>query len=193
MSFDKIILPDFIIADLYGNKLIKINEPMSGALAKPIVQPQSLEKLPTPSVANVNDKPLSPPPISYLGGNLKHISIVIRDTTAVHINDEWLQFLTNILLACRLSLGDVAIINAARNEIQFSRLVQELGATKVILFDVSPANIGLPFTFPLYQLQNYQQTQMLLAVTLASMLGVGEHVKAEKTKLWLCLKSMFGI
>ncbi len=193
MSFDKIILPDFIIADLYGDKLIKMNEPIKTAIQKPIVKPQNHDVLPATVMAKPATVEVKTTPLSYLGGNIKQISIVIRDSNAVHINDEWLQFLSNILIACRLSLGDVAIINAARHEIQFSKLVQELRANKLILFDVSPEIIGLPFTFPLYQLQNYQQTQILMAAPLSGMLGVGDQVKTEKTKLWLALKLMFGI
>jgi len=119
--------------------------------------------------------------------------ILVNDIEAVYLRDEWLQFLSNILGACKLNLGDVAIVNHANNPMFFTDFQQQLAPQYFLLFDVPTQNIKLPFTVPFYQLQQFGNTQFLLAPSLALMLGNSEAVKMEKSKLWLSLKKMFNI
>src|SRR4051794_17581639 len=62
----------------------------------------------------------------FLGDNQKNILILIKDASAVHINDEWLTTLTKLLTACKLNIGDVAIVNYLHHNKSFAQLKEEL-------------------------------------------------------------------
>jgi len=192
-QFGNIQLPDFMLVDFFRDNLVVVDEVQKAPKAqveKAPSQPLSVE----PSV--VANAPKTHLPLLkkwFLGDNQKHIVILVNDIEAVYLRDEWLQFLSNILGACKLNLGDVAIVNHANNPMLFADFQQQLAPQHFILFDVPTQNIQLPFTVPHYQLQQFGSTQFLLAPSLALMLGNTETVKMEKSKLWLSLKRMFNI
>lgn len=191
-QFGNIQLPDFMLVDFFRDNLVIVNDvaelPKTQAIKSP--QPLPAEPITAPTVKKA---PLPLPKKWFLGDNQKHIVILVNDIEAVYLRDEWLQFLSNILGACKLNLGDVAIVNHANNPMLFTDFQQQLAPQHFILFDVPTQNIQLPFTVPFYQLQQFGSTQFLLAPSLALMLGNTEAVKMEKSKLWLSLKKMFNI
>jgi hypothetical protein len=138
-------------------------------------------------------KPSHQPQQFFLGDNRKYICIMVKDAGAVYLNETSLNFLSTILGACKLNLGDVAIINYHNAPQQFNGLKEKLGAQYLILFDVSPTEINLPFSIPFYQVQSYNNSQILVAPALEAMQGSDQQAKLEKSKLWLSLKKMFGI
>jgi len=129
----------------------------------------------------------------FLGENKKHVVIAVKDDEAVYLRDEWLQFLSSIFIACKLNLGDVAIINYAKNNFSYTELSEKLSPEFFLMLDVTAKEIQLPFTVPDYQIQKYNQCNFLLAPSLQSMQGNTQEAKLEKSKLWLSLKKMFGI
>ena len=215
MNLDKIELPDFIIANLFTDNLVittDIKQKESGVNTIPpvkIVAP--IQNISTVEVAKptipvieevkksepiiVAEKPLvfTPPKELFLGNNLKNVTILVKDNESVYLREEWLQFLTNILGACKLNIGDVAIIIQAHNKINFTDILTATSPRHLILFDVNCKEINLSFIIPNYQVQNYNNTTFLLAPSLSAMLGTSDEVKVEKTKLWTSLKKMFGI
>ncbi|MDI9363439.1 MAG: hypothetical protein QM541_00710 [Flavobacterium sp.] len=191
-QFGNIQLPDFMLVDFFRDNLVIVND----VVELPKTQAtQALEPLPTkPIIApTIKNAPLPLPQKWFLGDNKKHIVILVNDIEAVYLRDEWLQFLSNILGACKLNLGDVAIVNHANNSMLFGDFQQQLAPQHFILFNVPAQNIQLPFTVPFYQLQQFGSTQFLLAPSLALMLGNTDAVKMEKSKLWLSLKKMFNM
>ena len=136
-SFGNILLPDFLLVDLFKDNLVICNDTITGI--KPILPTTKVTK---PLVAEIVIKPikkeaLSLPKKYFLGDNNKHIIILVNDVDAVYLRDEWLQFLTNILGACKLNIGDVAIINHANNPINFTQLNEQLVPQYFLLFDVA--------------------------------------------------------
>jgi hypothetical protein len=109
------------------------------------------------------------------------------------LRDEWLNFLSSILTACNLNIGDIAIVNYAQNNISFSNLQQHLQPVYVLLFDVTMQELQLPLTSTFYQQQQYNNCTFLSAPSLQAMQGNTNEVKMEKSKLWLALKNMFKI
>lgn len=179
-------LPDFVLAGLYKNSLVITEDAISLAntLTKDGTSP--VEK-PLPAA------PAAPPKQWYLGNNGKHIAIIVNDAGAVYLNDESLQFLSSILSACKLNLGDVAIINRHQEPVLFSFLKSHLQPVVLLAFDVNLQQLQLPFTIPHYQVQPYDQCQFLSAPSLQTMLGESKEAKLEKTKLWLSLKKIFQL
>ena len=183
----KIQLPDFILADLYKNTLVVINELPTEPIKK---QASKGTKKGAAIIANI-DEPSQKK--WYLGNNLKHVTILVQDENNVYLNDDLLQLLTSILAACKLTLADVAIINNANNAISYQQLKQSLQPTCCFLFNVTTDAIQLSFTIPQYQVQQYDNCTFLLAPDLSLMNGSTPAARAEKTKLWVCLKKIFNM
>ncbi len=181
-DFTKIKLPNFVMADLYKDSLVILSDKDSTITTVPssIKQEQVLK----------NIKPASK---WFLGDHAKKITILVKDDSAVFLNDDSLAFLSTILAACKLNVGDVAIVNYQNHPINYTTLEEKLTPSCVILFNVSAADISLPFTIPYYQVQAYGGKQFLLAPDLQMMHANTQEAKLEKSKLWLSLKKMFGI
>lgn len=132
-------------------------------------------------------------PYRFLGKNAQHVSIVVFSPTEPFLPDDQLALLTKMLDACRLNLGDVAIINHATQPVHFSRLAEQLQPKRVILFGIQPELTGLPLSFPPFKEQEYAGCTYLLATSLTEMNQPTEEGKLLKGKLWGCLKKMFNI
>jgi hypothetical protein len=90
-------------------------------------------------------------------------------------------------------MADVSIVNLANSAKNFTQLHQTLNTRFLLLFDVATSAIDLPFSIPLYQLQSYDQCQILQATSLNAMLGEEKAAKDEKMKLWNGLRKMFSL
>ncbi len=168
MSLDNIQLPSIVIEGLFKNSLVVLN---------------NSESKDVPASEPKND-------ISFLGSNKKNITIVVWDDDAIYLAEESLTFLIGILGACKLTMEDVALVNAAKNNtISYQEIQKYLQAEKLLLFGVTPEQLQLPLTFPQYQIQKFDGGQYLTAPAL---LHLAQN-KNEKTKLWNCLKQFFSI
>ncbi|WP_127132297.1 hypothetical protein [Pseudoflavitalea rhizosphaerae] len=129
----------------------------------------------------------------FLGKNAKHVAIIVYSPNDAYLPDDQLQLLTKMLDACKLNLGDVAIINQASQTVHFTQLAEQLKAQKTLLFGIQPEQIGLPLSFPAYKEQEYAGCTYLLANPLGDMNQPNEEGRSLKGKLWGCLKKMFNI
>ena len=178
MGLNDIQLPASAIAGLYRNSLIETNE----APAK-IETNKTLAKTGAPEAASHNQE-------KYLGENKKNILIVVDYSNAVYLPDEELTFLTNMLVACKLSLADVAIMN--RNSFKdpnYKELVTKFKSRIVFLFGVDPSSFGLPLSFPHFQIQPFANATFLFTPSLEEC----KNDKLLKSKLWVCLQRIFAI
>jgi hypothetical protein len=164
----KVQLPAFVIAGLYKDTLVVTSD--AAGQQKPMVQ--AAEKK------------------WYLGDNKREIVIVAKDEQAVFINDEWLDTLTRMLGRLKINLGDTAIINLFNTPVKFADIKERLNARHILMFGVTTTEIGLPFTIPAYQVQNYAGCTIVgaPAETLTTQAATTEHIKAEKWKLWESLQ-----
>ena len=165
----KIQLPDFVLADLYKNSLVIADNVMR------MQQPEKLESAPA----------------EYLGGNGKHIAILVNDNQNRFINEENLQLLVNMLSALKLSLDDVAVMNVHHTPFTYKEMAEQFGSQVYLMFDVSTQQIQLPFQMPDYKVQSFADCKFLCSASLDKMKGNGKEAKLEKTKLWMCLKTLF--
>lgn len=187
MNSENNLLPPFVIASLYKDDLVLVDAKESSK--RPLTTETKKSATTTPAVEDV--QPIKP--IGFLGDNQKKISILLKDSSAVHVADESLQFLTAILAACKLNMGDVAIVNAANQAIKYPQIKTELQPNTIILFDINAASISLPFEVPQYQVQQYDNCTLLFSAPLQSMLVKTDAAKLEKGKLWNALKKTFNI
>lgn len=178
MDLNHIELPGFVVANLYHSSLIETDE----TSAK--VQPVSV----------ILEKDLPAGPDSYrekwLGENRKNILIIVHYREELHLPDTEFAFLTRMLSACKLNIGDVAILNLNTHPTaSYTELVTHFKSKIVFLFGVEPATFGLPMNFPHFQLQPFASCTFLFTPTLKEL----EDDKVLGSKLWVCLRRLFGI
>lgn len=183
MNAPDIILPDFLIADLYKTCLVDIDSFCN----KP------KESLSDDVTASVETPVLSPDKIKYRGENLKNITFIINQPDSTDINKDDLTFLLNILNACKLTVADIAIINAGQQQLTYIEIKELLSPLQIVLFDVEPSSIKLPFLIPPFQIQIYNDTAIMLAPALSVLNKPDKQGKLLKTKLWNSLKQLFVI
>jgi hypothetical protein len=180
MDLNHIELPAVAIVELYRNSLVG----EAGVIAtEPLVTKASPEQV--SSEMQSKDEPTW----RSLGDNQKQILIVLKSGDSLHLPDHELQFLAGILGACKLSIADVAIVNIEQQAAGYQELTRYFNSRIVLLFDIEPADFGLPMNFPHYQIQAFANNSFLYSPSLRSL----EHDKVEKSKLWVSLKRLFNL
>jgi hypothetical protein len=167
MSLDNIQLPPITVQQLFRKSLVELKTTQAAA-----------EKETVAATLNI------------LGKNQKGILIAVNNSEAAFLQDDELNFLLGILSACKLNMDDVGILNINKHpDADYKKLSAELNAEKVFLFGIDAGEINLPLSFPQYQIQQYNGQTYLSAPPLSAL----QNDKAEKTKLWNCLKQIFSI
>lgn len=98
-----------------------------------------------------------------------------------------------MLEACKLNMGDVAIINHATLPVNITPLKEQLQPSVILLFGLEPTQIRLPLNFPSFKIQAYDQITYLSSPSLEELIRPGDDSKLLKSKLWVSLKTIFGI
>jgi len=173
VSFEKLILPPASIVSLYNKSLVEyIDVELSSEVE--IIQ-QAKEGY------------------SFLGNNNRSIALLVNFSEAPVIPDVHLQFLSRMLEACKLNLGDVAILNQSKQSLDIKRLKEQLHPVSLVLFGVKSVDIGLPLNFPLFKPQVYDGITYLYVPALELLNQDTEEGKLQKSKLWVCLRQLFGV
>lgn len=184
MSLNDIRLPALLVADLYRNALVDTRTTDTADLIDTTPVPVAV---PAPA-ATVTEKAAATA-WKFLGHNRKHILIIVDYTDVLHLPDEDLSLLTNILTACRLDLGDVAIVNRNNHrESLYSDYLHQFGSRNVLLFGTEPLQFGLPVDFPAFQVQSLAGCTFLYSPPLHAF-----QDKAMKGQLWTSLKRIFNL
>jgi hypothetical protein len=164
------------IALLFKNSLVDIDEKKDLPTLK-----QSLPQLKNDPTADER---------KYLGENKKKSLVVVRYADAAHLPDKQLSFLTKLLAACNLHIGDVAIFNFQDHDsTQFNEILNYFNPKSVLLFAVKPAEFGMPMNFPDFQVQAYKGAVFVASPSLETI----EPDKDLKGKLWGCLKKIYNL
>jgi hypothetical protein len=174
MSLQNTILPDLLIADLYKNVFI--------------IGPGTTNNTQIETISETVEQT-----VKFLGNNLKKIVILVKHPADVFLPEKHLEFLSKILAACKLNIGDVAIINEGFRFIDINTLRQQLKPNHIILFGIDPTELKLPLNFPHFKIRNYADSAYLSVPALDALNSDTEEGKLLKTKLWVCLKTMFEV
>ncbi len=166
MSLDNFQLPPFLISELFKNFLVVIDN-------------QGL----TTEISNI-------PEILYLGKNEKNILLIVQDENAVFLPDNDLNFLIDILKACKFSLSDTALINFHQNkEINYQSLLDKFHPEFILLFGIEPKELDFPLQFPHFQVQQYNNQTYFSAPSLNKF----ESDTDLKKLLWAGLQKLFSL
>ncbi|MES1216869.1 MAG: hypothetical protein ABUT20_15240 [Bacteroidota bacterium] len=178
MKLNAIKLEASVISDLYKKNLV---EPKSTGLKEKQSTPQTV-------VADTPKKAESD--MHFLGENKKNIMVLINYKTVNIIPDEELQFLTNMLSACKLNLADVAIINLDKiTNPTYKQITSKVAGNTTLLFGISPSMLELPVDFPHFQVQSFNNSTFLYTPSLEDI----KEDKVLKSKLWVCLRKIFNL
>jgi hypothetical protein len=179
MSLNNIQLNPSLVADMYRNSLVEPKENLRTG-KKNRVEVTGETDARDIKVVNWN----------YLGEYKKSILIIVRYNNVPYLPDEQLNFLTSVLSACKLNLGDVAIFNAANGpSTLYKDLHEKFKSTFTILLGLTPEELEMPLSFPEFQVQAFNNCTFLHT----PVLEVLETDKVLKSKLWVCLRKMFGV
>jgi len=172
-DLNNIELPSSVVAALYRSVLIESTELQA--------KPQPVSAVPAKE---------SIPGWKSLGDNRKNILIIVNSPGDLHLPDPELNFLATMLGACKLNLRDVAIVNLNNHpNATYRELTGHFKSNPVFLFGVEPSALGLPMSFPHFQLQNFTNCSFLFTPSLKDL----ENDKVLKSKLWVCLKKLFSV
>ena len=202
MSLDNIQLSPLLIAEWYKDALLASPDgpPAIQRPPAPPPQPQSAPPQPPapeptaaqPKIAPAPEAPAEAP-YKFLGKNGKKITILVQSPGTPFLPDNQLTFLTKILEACRMNIGDVAIVNTATVPVNITAIKQQLQPTVLLLFGIEPTSIKLPINFPEFKVQPYDNCSYLSAPPLTQLVQQSEESKLLKSKLWICLKTLFNV
>jgi hypothetical protein len=198
MSLLNVKLPDTVLAALFKNTVVQsAGDEVAQVVAKPMEQPEAAPEPVQPPVAKKvpvsTETPVSTGAYKFLGKNQRRITIIVHFPDDVFLPDNHLQFLVKMLGACKLTMADVAIVNAATTPLLADKLKEQLAPAFMLLFGVEPTDIQLPLSFPSFKEQQYANCKYLLTPALATLNQDNEDGKQLKRKLWDCLKAMFGV
>ncbi|HEY0298866.1 MAG TPA: hypothetical protein VGB84_06565 [Arachidicoccus sp.] len=182
----EIQLPGFVIAELFKDDLVIItpNKNTEAPIEKPLKDNEI-------NATKTNNN--SPEKKFWLGENNRNIVIITEDTNNVFTDENALQFLTNILSACKFNLSDVAIVNTAHTKMNYEAITKALNSKYVLLFGISEEKISLGAKLNLFENKLLNNTQLLSAPPLESLMLPNAEAKTSKSKLWNGLKKMFGL
>lgn len=126
-------------------------------------------------------------PKKFLGGNQKHVLLLVDHLDTPFLHDEDYAFTEKWLAAVGLSVNDVAICNLAGTTCPMAAIKNAFEPNQVFLFGINMERIGLPMQIPHYQVQKYDGQTYLSAPGLQQIAAA----QAEKKQFWNCLKTMF--
>ena len=173
MSLKDFQLPLSILPGLYKNTLIE-----SGTNQAPVKT--SLKK-----------ESKKEEQVKYLGGNDKKIAIVVNEEGQTYLKDDDLLWLQKMLQACKLTLGDVAIVNVQPAKYSAAYIKDHLHSKKMILLGTTPELLEMPLNFPQFKPQEHAGCLYLYAPAPAELNNQSEEGKLLKTKLWVSLQKIF--
>ncbi len=196
MSLDNIQLSPLLIAEWYKDALLASPDGPPAIQRPPeSPQPAAIQQAPAapPAPQPPAPEPAAKAPYKFLGKNDKKITILVQSPGTPFLPDNQLTFLTKILEACRMNIGDVAIVNAATAPVNITAIKQQLQPTVLLLFGLEPTSIKLPINFPEFKVQPYDNCSYLSAPPLTLLVQQSEESKLLKSKLWVCLKNLFNV
>ena len=202
--FEEILLPPVILAGLYPNTLVVIKEPgltkekpLKNHVFPAAEEAKILENIAAPkeavepSAASLLE-PMMQNHLTWLGDFNKNILVLVNDDTSVHLADSELELLGKMLQALKLSLADIAVVNAGRQNVSWPGLSSQLAASHIIFFGVDPSSIQVPIRLPHFRVHKWSNAAFLYSPSLASINTVSTEQNTLKKELWKALQELFA-
>lgn len=169
-ELNNIRLSDTMMVGLYGKSLVQEN-------GNPPAVRHSVQDPKPPYSKGEGQSPEIEKEIRFLGNNARHITIFVHNTEHIFLPEDQLSFLTKILGACKLNIGDVAIVNTA-NYHDAEEIINSLHPAKIISFATGINTENIP---------------CIIAPSIKELIIETPEAKTMKAKLWNELKQMFSV
>jgi hypothetical protein len=177
MGINNLQLSPDLIATLYPETLVAGTDPDSpGKPGKTRVPDASPE-----------------PAYTFLGNNLRSVCFVVEDPGHEFLADEKLQFLNRVLNACKCSMDDIALVNAAHLPVKFNDLKKQLQPQILFLWGTRPVSIGLDRKLPDFSISPVAGVSVIPVPQPDVMSGDSPSGLELKHRLWACLKKLFNL
>lgn len=177
MSLNEMSLPPYLVTQLYPSSLVE-----AGKKSMPDSAPPEGSSVPSEQERTVDWK--------SLGNNQKGILVAVNYENITNLPDTQLEFLTQLLKACQLSLNDVALVNMNNYRgVAHTAILNQFNAKVVLLFGITAQDWGFPFQTPAYQVQSFSGYKVTHAPALHDL----QNDKPAKGLLWAALKNIFNL
>ena len=129
----------------------------------------------------------------YLGKNLNSISFLVNYPDDEFIPEDQLAFLQKILIACKLNLEDIALINTNRTHVELQVLKNIFHPRIIFLWGAVPALAGLNQHLPDMSISTWENIRILPVMQAVLMSRDNPAGLELKRKLWISLKKLFNL
>jgi hypothetical protein len=175
MGINHIQLSRELIAMLYPESLVSEND----------TEPAGL-KFKSPDVA--------PQPVyDFMGKHQRSVCFLVDFPGQEYMPQDQLQFLNRILDACKYSLDDIALVNAARAPVLFADLEKQLKPRILFLWGIRPESIGLDGNLPEFSISMVENISVIPINKPELMTQNSPEGLKGKQLLWICLKKLFNL
>lgn len=161
------------------------------SLRQPALNPWVLAHLYTDPLFEPGKSPelSSSAPIPFLGDNRRHMLILVDHKPEPFLPDDLLEFLIQVLGACRLSMSDVALVNRQQLVgLRYVDLQHQFQPAKILAFGTHLEDGPLPKA-PWNEVQFADQCSWLHSAPLRDL----KEDKSLKVIFWKELKSLFNL
>lgn len=122
-----------------------------------------------------------------LGGNQQQVLFLVKDSQNKFLPDDEMNLLSNLILACKLSMADIALVNIYDSSFNYMDLNKHFQPKKILIFGIHTSELELPFAIPFFQLQKFHEQLYMTSPSLKDYL----NNKNLKKDLWTCLQKLF--
>jgi hypothetical protein len=172
MSFENIVIPGMLLADIYKDNLVELVE----------VQRK----------IDVISQPAAIATATFLGNNGRNILVLVHYPEVVYLPDDHLEFLNKILKACDLKMDDIAIINTAREPAHLEN-VAALNPKSVLIFGECISDMAHHSDGELFMPFLKAESSVIITPALESYCMNTPESKQLKSRLWISLQKFFGL
>lgn len=122
-----------------------------------------------------------------LGENQQRILFLVKNSQNKFLPDDEMNLLSNLILACKLSIADIALVNTYNTSFNYMDLNHHFQPKKILMFGINTSELELPFAIPFFQIQQFQEQLYITSLPLKDFI----HNKDLKKDLWICLQKLF--
>lgn len=119
------------------------------------------------------------------GKNNKNFVWVVNEPDYPFLVDEDFLFMSEVITACRMNMDDIALVNLAKSNFNFTEMKETL-QPKFIILSALAQNWLEADSYSLQQQEGFQ-------FYITEELSILRNDKIKKSKLWLALKQMLGL
>ena len=177
-NLNNLELNDELLASLYARSLVQLTPEQSAWQKNPVIE----------GVEEQTNILSETQPVKYLGNNEKRVLVLIKNKKIAFLPEEQLALLTKMLAACKMNIGDVAIVNMAETQ-DLQEAISQLLPEKLLAFGA----LNEDFNLPLFEIEMRDGAVWLNAPSLEELLQEKGKNPPLKTSLWNSMQQLFDL